>query len=52
MLPPNFWAFCCTAQATAYTKSNIKGVWRATGPGIVSYNPDTVRTKLPRYKTT
>ena len=37
-----------TAQATAYTTSNIKSAWRATG--IVPYNPNAVLTKLPGYK--
>ena len=32
-----------------YTKSNIKGAWRAIGPGIVPHNPDAVLTKLPGY---
>ena len=43
-----FWAFYCAAQAKAYTPSNIKSAWRATG--IVPYNPDAVLTKLPGYK--
>ena len=43
-----FWAFYCAAQATAYTTSNIKSAWRATG--IVPYNPNAVLTKLPGYK--
>ncbi|KAF8248260.1 hypothetical protein K440DRAFT_548654 [Wilcoxina mikolae CBS 423.85] len=45
-----FWAFYCAAEAKAYTKSNIKSAWRATG--IVPYNPDAVLTKLPSYKPT